>query len=138
MGHPSRGQEGAESSTSRVRGTIRNGGRDHDRQLVFQQALGIQPFEKKRWPIGNWRWIALANAKAMAHPRVNVKLSGYVETAQRKIEFCQALRDVGPVVASAGQKSARRLGGEPRVMRNSRIQKRLEVWLGTGALHKVF
>ena len=72
---------------------------------MFQQSLGIHPFEKERWPIGDWRWIGLSNAEAMAHTRINMELGGNMETAQSKIEFGQALRDIGPVVSSASQKA---------------------------------
>ena len=107
-------------------------------RLVFQQALGIHPFEKERWPIGHGRRICFANPKAMPYPSINMELGGNMETAQSKIEFGQALRDIRPVVASAGQKGARRLCGEPGFMGNGRIQKRLEVWLRTRPLHRIF
>jgi hypothetical protein len=84
--------------------------RSQNGQLAFQQALGIHPFEKQQWPIGDWQWVGLSNTEAMAYPSINMELSGYVETAQSKIELDQALRDVGPVVASAGQKGAWCLG----------------------------
>jgi hypothetical protein len=73
----------------------------------------------------------------MAYPRVNMELGGYVQTAQSKIEFGQALRDVGPVVPSAGEKRARGLCREPGVMGNGWIQKRLKIRLGTRSLNKI-
>ena len=97
---------------------------------MLQQSLGIHPLQKEGSPAGHRRWIGLANAEAMAHARINMEFGGYVETAgQDKVR--QTLRDVRPVVASAGQESAGCLRREPGVMGDCWIQERLKVWFGT-------